>query len=63
MLLEGYQLYKSLVDCFDIEYNNLILYGVGYGTPLIICIIGMICIWLKENILIEALFDEKYNHL
>jgi hypothetical protein len=63
MLLEGYRLYKSLVLCFDYEFKKLRLYLIGYGTPFLICVFGLALIWSEENILLEALYDERYNHL
>jgi hypothetical protein len=61
--MEGNYLYRSLVSCFNYEFNRKVLYGVGYGAPFVICIIGLTIIYIKENIFFEALFDERYNYL
>jgi hypothetical protein len=61
--MEGNYLYRSLVSCFDCEFNKIVLYIVGYGAPFFICIIGLVIIHIKENIFFEVLFDERYNYL
>lgn len=63
MLMEGYYLYRSLVLCFESDFRVRLLYLFGYGFPLAIIIIAFIIIYIKENIFLEALFDERYNHL
>jgi hypothetical protein len=63
MLLEGYYLYKTTVLCLHSNFNKLLLYAIGYGIPLVICIVGFFFIWVKENVLFEALFDERNNYL
>jgi hypothetical protein len=39
------------------------LYAVGYGSPVIICIIGLTIFWYTENIFLDLLFDENNNYL
>jgi len=63
MLLLGYQLYKNIVIVFVHEFSKWKIYLTGYGIPLIICLSGLSIIYMKENILMEALFDKRYNHL
>ena len=61
--MEGYYLYKSLVCVFNAEFKTSYLYAVGYGLPIGIFIVSFLTIYIKENILLEALFDERYNYL
>jgi len=61
--MEGAYLYKTLVSCFNSEFNRIYLYFMGYGAPIIIIIIGFVVVYVTENIFFEVLFDERYNYL
>jgi hypothetical protein len=63
MLLEGFQMYKNLVNRFDHKHIFKFLYGFAYGMPIVITLIGLFCVWLSENKFFEVLFDERNNHL
>jgi hypothetical protein len=63
MLLEGIQLYQNIVRPYITECNLRKHYGIGYGLPIVVCSVGFGYFWFAENILIDALFDERYNYL
>ncbi|CAG2164218.1 unnamed protein product [Oppiella nova] len=63
MLMEGYYLYKSLILCFNSEFKARYLYLMGYGPPVLILIVSIITVFIKENILWEIFFDERYHYL
>ncbi len=50
---------KQLIN----KHNILLLIAIGYGVPVVIIFLGLGCIWFAEGIFMEALYDERYNHL
>jgi hypothetical protein len=58
MLLEGFHLYRVTVHVFSSNSHQILLLMFGYGMPVIICFIGFLIIWFRENILFDALIGD-----
>ncbi len=51
------------MEQLDNKHNILLLIVIGNGLPIVIIFLGLGCIWFTEDIFMEALYDERYNHL
>ncbi len=55
-------MYKIITTPNEKMFGLKKLYGLGYGLPVIACLIGFTCFWFLENKFLDILFDEKNNY-
>ncbi len=52
-------MYNNIVNRYEHKHIYKILYGVGYGVPIFVTLIGLFCVWLAEDVFFAVLYDER----